>query len=107
MKKLNIYLCLNSVKHLKDKSYYNRNYYEFEPYGDWCIFFNGNNIVEEICHEDEDYCSYTLGHFDGDEGSLYMTFPDEELKQIFLTAIEVYEKNKINKTTSAKTALAF
>lgn len=67
MKKLNIYLCLNSVKHLKDKSYYNRNYYELEPYGDWCIFFNGNNIVEEICHEDEDYCSYTLGHFDGDE----------------------------------------
>ena len=55
MKKLNIYLCLNSVKHLKDKSYYNRNYYELEPYGDWCIFFNGNNIVEAVCHEDEDY----------------------------------------------------
>ena len=43
----------------------------------------------------------------GEEGSLYMTFPDEDLEQIFLTAIEVYEKNKINKTTSAKTALAF
>lgn len=43
----------------------------------------------------------------GEEGSLYMTFSDEELEQIFLTAIEVYEKNKINKTTSAKTALAF
>lgn len=43
----------------------------------------------------------------GEEGSLYMTFSDEELKQIFLTAIEVYEKDKIKKTTSAKTALAF
>ena len=43
----------------------------------------------------------------GEEGSLYMTFSDEELEQIFLTAIEVYEKNKIKKTTSAKTALAF
>ena len=43
----------------------------------------------------------------GEEGSLYMTFPDEELEQIFITAIEVYEKNKINKTASAKTALAF
>ena len=43
----------------------------------------------------------------GEEGSLYMTFSDEELEQIFLTAKEVYEKNKINKTTSAKTALAF
>ena len=42
-----------------------------------------------------------------EEGSLYMTFSDEELEQIFLTAIEVYEKNKINKTASAKTALAF
>ena len=31
----------------------------------------------------------------GDEGgSLYMTFSDEELEQIFLTAIEVYEKNR-------------
>lgn len=30
----------------------------------------------------------------GEEGSLYMTFPNEELEQIFLTGIEVYEKNK-------------
>ena len=30
----------------------------------------------------------------GEEGALYMTFSDEELEQIFLTAIEVYEKNK-------------
>ena len=29
-----------------------------------------------------------------EEGSLYMTFSDEELEQIFLTAIEVYEKNR-------------
>ena len=33
----------------------------------------------------------------GEEGSLYMTFSDEELKQFFLTAIEVYEKDKIKK----------
>ena len=30
----------------------------------------------------------------GEEGSLYMTFSDEELEQIFLTVIEVYEKNR-------------
>ena len=30
----------------------------------------------------------------GKDGSLYMTFSDEELEQIFLTAIDVYEKNK-------------
>lgn len=26
----------------------------------------------------------------GKEGSLYMTFPDEELEQIFLTSITIY-----------------
>lgn len=30
----------------------------------------------------------------GEEGSLYMIFSDEELEQIFLKAIEVYEKNR-------------
>lgn len=30
----------------------------------------------------------------GEDGSLYMTFSDEELEQIFLTAVEVYEKNR-------------
>lgn len=28
----------------------------------------------------------------GEDGSLYMTFSDEELEQFFLTAVEVYEK---------------
>ena len=31
----------------------------------------------------------------GKEGSLYMTFPDEELEQIFLTSITIY-KNILN-----------
>ena len=30
----------------------------------------------------------------GEDGSLYMTFSDEELEQFFLMAVEVYEKNK-------------
>ena len=30
----------------------------------------------------------------GEDGFLYMTFSDEELEQFFLTAVEVYEKNK-------------
>ena len=65
--KINISLELQSVKHLEDKSYYNCNYYELKPCGDWCIFHYGNNIVEAICHEDDDYYTYSLGHFDGDE----------------------------------------
>ena len=30
----------------------------------------------------------------GKEGSLYMTFSDEELEQIFLTSITISKKNK-------------
>ena len=30
----------------------------------------------------------------GKEGSLYMTFSDEELEQIFLTSITIFLKNK-------------
>ena len=30
-------------------------------------FFNGNNIIEAICHEDDDFYTYSLGHFEGDE----------------------------------------
>ena len=67
MQILNISLELKSAKHLEDKSCYNCNYYELEPYGYQCFFFNGNNIVEEVCNEDDDYYTYSLGHFDGDE----------------------------------------
>ena len=34
----------------------------------------------------------------GKEGSLYMTFPDEELEQIFLTSITIYKKYSESKT---------
>lgn len=67
MKLLKILLVLNSIKHLEDKSCYNCNYYEVEPYGDWCCFFNGNNVIEAVCHEEDDYYTFTLGHFDNEE----------------------------------------
>lgn len=43
-----ILLGLNSIKHLEEKSKYNCNYYELDPCGDWCCFFDGNNIVEAV-----------------------------------------------------------
>ena len=82
MQILNISLELKSAKRLEDKSYYNCNYYELEPYGDWCIFFNGNNIIEEICHEEDDFYTYSLGHFDGEEFVGVLQWdgePDEKL----------------------------
>ncbi len=67
MKKLEIQLGLNSIQYIKEKSCYNNNYYKIEPYGDWCCFFNGNDVIEEVCHEDEDYYTFTLGHFNNEE----------------------------------------
>ena len=90
MKMFKILLGLNSIKHLEEKSSYSCNYYELDPYGDWCCFFDGNNIIEAVCHEDEDYYTYTIGHFDGDRfvGVLEWSgeygetlFSDEEIKK--------------------------
>ena len=67
MKTLEIPLALKSIKHLDEKSHYNCNYYEIEPYGDWGCFFNGNNVIEDVCHEEENYNTFTLGHFNNEE----------------------------------------
>lgn len=66
MKELKITLGLSSIEHLKDKSMYNQNYYKLKSYGDWC-FLNGNDILEDICNEDENFDTFALGHFEGDE----------------------------------------
>ena len=83
MKLLKIQLGLKSIKHLEEKSHYNCNYYELEPYGDWCIFFNGNNIIEEICHEEDDFYTYSLGHFDGNEFVGVVQWDDEYGEKLF------------------------
>ncbi len=67
MKVLKIPLGLSSIQPIEERSRYNCNYYEIKSYGDWCSFLNGNNIIEETCYEDEDYCVFTLGHFEGDD----------------------------------------
>ena len=83
MKNLEIQLGLNTIKHLEEKSQYNCNYYELEPYGDWCVFFNGNNIIEEICHEEDDFYTYSLGHFDGEEFVSVLQWDGEYGETIF------------------------
>lgn len=83
MTMLEISLGLNSIKHLEEKSHYNCNYYEIEPYGDWCCFFGGNNIIEEVCHEEEDYCTYTLGHFNNEEFESVLQWDGDYDKDLF------------------------
>lgn len=62
MKALNLQIEIRSVEHLEDKSCYNHNYYKITPDYPWSLF--GNDVIEEVCHEDENYFSFALGHFD-------------------------------------------
>ena len=49
-----------------------------------------NKMTEEIKQKFNEWIEMN----GGEDGSLYMTFSDEELEQFFLTAVKVYEKNK-------------
>ena len=55
-----------------------------------------NKLVEEFVNGKKEKTMFNqwIEMNGGKDGSLYMTFSDEELEQIFLTAVEVYEKNR-------------
>ena len=80
---MKISLGLNSIRSLEEKSHYNCNYYEIEPYGDWCCFFSGNNIIEAVCNEDEGYYTYTLGHFEDNEFVAVLSWDGEYGEKLF------------------------
>ena len=66
MNELTFSFTLNTkhIKHLKDKSYYNHNYYELRlaPYGDYIA--ERCNILYEECTADMTGAYYSLGYFD-------------------------------------------
>lgn len=62
---LNLQIEIDSIEHLKEKSCYNHNFYKITANHPWWSL-QGNDIVEEVCHEDEDYFTFALGHFDKD-----------------------------------------
>jgi hypothetical protein len=71
-----------AIKHLKDKSVYNHNYYElnFSSYGDY-ILAEKCNILFEHCDDD---CGayYSLGYFEGDKFQPMFTWFEDELKDL-------------------------
>jgi hypothetical protein len=71
-----------AIKHLKDKSVYNHNYYElnFSSYGDY-ILAEKCNILFEHC--DDDYGAYySLGYFESDEFQPMFTWFEDEPKDL-------------------------
>jgi len=63
--KFNIELPLNNkIKHIKEKSFYDHNYYQLEEYGDWVDFGeDNNNVLYEVYDECSNCYSYYFGHF--------------------------------------------
>jgi len=69
--KFNIHLPLDigrKIKHIKDKSYYDHNYYQLSTYGDWVDFGrDNNNILLQEYDECANCYSYYFGRFKDDE----------------------------------------
>jgi hypothetical protein len=66
--KFNIALPLyKKVRHIKEKSFYNHNYYQLENYGDWVDFGEDDNrILYEVYDECSNCYTYCFGHFNKD-----------------------------------------
>lgn len=61
----NIKLPSRAIIHIKEKSAYNNNYYKLKDYGDW--FYGKCDILQQVCHEDENCYTYSLGYFENEE----------------------------------------
>lgn len=56
------------VKRIKEKSFYDHNYYQLEEYGDWIDFgAEDNNVLYETYDECANCYSYYFGHFDTED----------------------------------------
>lgn len=73
----------NAIKHLKDKSYYNHNYYELDlsVYGDY-ITPELCDILYEEYEEFSDTYTYTLGYFEGVDFVRCFTWTEIEPKHL-------------------------
>jgi len=66
----------------EERSYYNHNYYKLKDYGDWLVAYVNNLYVYEVCHEDENCYTATLGYFT-DYGNFVPIFSCTNGKSVF------------------------
>lgn len=74
-----------AITHLKDKSYYNHNYYELDlsVYGDYITPAMCDILYEEFEEFSETY-TYTLGYFEGPDFVRCFTWTEPESKNLNL-----------------------
>lgn len=79
-----------AIKHIKDKSYYNHNYYELDlsVCRDY-ITPEKCNILYEECDEFSETYTYTLGYFDGVDFVRCFTWLETNSLGIMVGGIEV------------------
>lgn len=67
------------MTHLKDKSYYNNNYYKLSlsGYGDFIIPEKCDILYQKCEDDDFEWCYYSLGYFEGDKFIACFTWLDQ------------------------------
>lgn len=63
--KFDIAIPISAVKHIKEKSHYNYNFYRIGEYGDW--LYGELDTVLQIYHECENVYEYQYGYFKNDK----------------------------------------
>ena len=61
---------IRSFEHLKDISFYDHNYYQIKPYGDW--FYGELDVLYQVYHEDTNCYAYQLGKMIDDKFKAYV-----------------------------------
>lgn len=63
--KFDIAIPISAVKHIKEKSHYDYNFYHIGDYGDW--LYGKLDTVLQKYHECENVYEYQYGYFENDE----------------------------------------
>lgn len=81
-----------ALTHLKDKSYYNHNYYHIDVarHGDYILSEKCDTLYEE-CTDDDYGAYYSLGWFEGDKFVAAWTWYENAMKHFKLKGTNQYD----------------
>ena len=72
----------DTIEHIKEKSFYDHNYYKIKGYGDW--LYGKCDVVYQIYHECENCYEYQLGYFENEKfiPMLYWVITEDIFEEI-------------------------